>query len=243
MSRNERSNFTLAALAATAMLTAGPMFGGSVSFTDDFNPPSDLWSNSTGDWSASGGDYAATVPDNNPFALTDLPFDMTDYTLNVTVNGEGDSGIMLRTNAANTQYVLLVLGGDGYGQGTRGGNAGSTIYYTDSSDPIGVFGAVDNVFTPGDTYTIEVTASGDTFDVYVDGASTPVLSFTDSVVGSSGLVGLYDDQPNVTTGSGSGTPTSYSDFSLTGSAVPEPTTGLLIGAGLIVVGLIRRRKP
>ena len=64
---------------------------------------------------------------------------------------------MVRTNATASQYLLLVLEGNGYGNGVRGGNAGSSIYWADSSNPGATLNKVTGVFTPGNTYTITVT--------------------------------------------------------------------------------------
>jgi hypothetical protein len=108
---------------------------------------------------------------------------------------------------------------------------------------------VSGVFTPGDTYTITVTVNGDTYTAYedpdgsLDVNSTVLTTLTDNS-STSGEVGLYDDQPNVTTGSGSGTPTSFSDFSLSGTLVPapEPSSLFLVGAGLAWLGAARRRQ-
>ena len=98
---------------------------------------------------------------------------------------------------------------------------------------------------PGNTYTITVTAVGDTFSAYIDGSSTPVTTLTDSIAGSDGIVGLYDDQPNTITGSGFGTRTSFSNFSLTGetvSNVPEPCSLAMLATGLFgLLGFARRK--
>ena len=204
-----------------------------VTFTDNFSPPSSLWSNTTGNWTASGGQYFAQQPNNNPAAVTLLPFDLTGYTLTVTVNGLGDGGIVVRQNTAGTQSIFLVLGGLGYGQGARGGNAGTAIYWGDSSNP--QQNQVNGVFVPGDTYMITVTAVGNTFSAFINGSATPATTITDSIGGSDGRVGLYDDQPNTTTGSGFGTPTTFSNFSLTGTTtatVPEPSAAFLLGSAL-----------
>jgi hypothetical protein len=171
---------------------------------------------------------------------------LTSYTLNLTLNNAGDGGIFVRTNSSDTQFVVLILGGEGYGQGARGGNAGSSLYWADSNNPSAILGLVTGVFTPGNTYSIKVVASGDVFQAYVNG--TLESTFTDAAGGSDGGVGLYDDQPNTTTGSGSGPASSYSSFSLTGTTVtstaatPEPGPILLIGTGLAVLLLVFRRK-
>jgi hypothetical protein len=58
------------------------------------------------------------------------------------------------------------------------------------------------------------------YSAFVDDSSTPATTFVDSTF-SSGRVGLYDDQPNVATGSGFGPAQSFSDFSVQGSTVSE----------------------
>src|SRR5579863_4786841 len=79
-------------------LSVRPAWAASITFSDNFSPPSSLWSNTTGNWTATSGDYFAQQPNNNPAATTSLPFDLTGYTLTVTVNGLGDGGILVRTN-------------------------------------------------------------------------------------------------------------------------------------------------
>jgi len=89
---------------------------------------------------------------------------------------------------------------------------------------------VNGVFTPGDTYTLKITVQDNNYSVYVNGSNTPVITLADSTF-KHGQVGLYDDQPNTTTGNGSGPPTTFSNFSITGLPVPpriapfSPTSG------------------
>ena len=202
-----------------SLLGAASLSAQTVNFSDNFNPPSNLWSNSTGNWTATAGNYAAQVPDSIPPAATLLPFDLTSYTLTVTINSVGDSGIYLRTNAAGTKFILLVIGGSGYGEGTRGGIAGTSIYFVDNTTSSQGTDLIPSVVLPGNTTRITVKAVGNTFSVYTNSAITPVTTFTDSAAGSDGLVGLYDDQPNITSGHGSGTPTTFSNFSVQGTLV------------------------
>ena len=218
---------------ATGSLRVAPAGAQAINFSDNFNPPSSPWHSLSGNWTGRGGKYYATVPNNNPFALTILPFDVKEYTLKVTVNELGDSGILVRTNPAGTHYVLLVLGGYGYGQGVRGGNAGTSIYWADSTNPSQAANPVNGVFIPGKTYDITVKASGNTFSAYIDGSSPPVTSITDAAAGSTGSVGLYDDQPNDKTGSGSGPATSYSDFVLTGTMASSDATVIPVIIGTL----------
>ena len=54
-----------AALMSLLTLPAGAV-ASTLSFTDNFSPPSTLWSNSSGNWTASGGTYFAQAPTNSP---------------------------------------------------------------------------------------------------------------------------------------------------------------------------------
>jgi hypothetical protein len=135
------------------------------------------------------------------------------------------------------------LGGDGYGQGNRGGGAGNSLYFQTYQNGVysGQLEAVNNVFVPGSNANISVQVVGDTYSVDVDGNF--VTSLTSNVV-SNGQVGLYDDQPNTTTGSGFGAPSAFDNVTLSGStisAAPEPAAWLLMIAGLGGVGLMLRR--
>lgn len=200
-------------------------------FTDNFTPaPSPLWNNYFGNWTASSGEYFAQDADNNPLATSQLPFAVGDFSMTVTANNLTDGGIWIHGDGTNQNGILLVLGGNGYGQGVRGGNAGDSIYWatvTNGTGSSSTFDEVDGEFVPGDTYTITVTGAGDVYSAYVNGGSTPVTQFVTSSF-ATGQIGLYDDQPNLNSG-GSGPSMTFSNFSLTASSVPEPTSIALLG--------------
>ena len=211
-----------------------------MNFTDNFAPPSTSWDNHTGNWTATGGKYYAQQANNNPNAASWLPFDLYDFSMTVHVDNLTDGGIfMAGPNSDDTsQSILLVLGGGGYGQGIRGGVAGTSAYWhVDGSSPQN---QVNNVFTPGNSYDITVTRVGDTYSLFVDGSSTATTTLTTSL-NPHGRLGLYDDQPNTTTGNGTGTPMLFSNFALTGT-VPEPGSLSVIGLGLAGFLLKRRKK-
>jgi hypothetical protein len=204
---------------------------GGTSFSDTFSPPSSQWRNSIGNWTASGGDYFAQSPNNNPPTYTALPYDLsnTNLSLTVTVNALADGGIWLDTDGTNKNGVPLVLGGGSYGEGQRGGAAGNSAYWDVAtngsfSNPLD---EVSGVFTPGNTYTITVIVNGNTYTAYndpdghFDQNSTVLTTLVDNTY-SHGEVGLYDNQPGP---GGSGTPTSFSNFSVSNSGV-APLTNL-----------------
>ncbi len=145
--------------------------------------------------------------------------------MSVTVNNLGDGGIWLRSDDTGNNGILLVTGGDGYGQGARGGPAGHSLYWhvVQNGVPSSEMDPVSGVFTPGDTYTIRVTVVGNTYSAYLNGSATPATTLVNNVF-NSGYVGLYDTQPNTTTGSGFGPAQSFSNFSLSGTLV-----GLVFG--------------
>jgi len=83
-------------------------------FTDNFSPPSSLWSNSIGNWTAVDGKYFAQAPSNNPETYSGLPFVFTNsnFSLTVTINNLRDEGIWLDTDGSRDNGILLVLGGN-----------------------------------------------------------------------------------------------------------------------------------
>src|SRR5436190_14533818 len=88
-----------------------------VTFTDNFSPPSTLWSNTVGNWTAVNGTYFAQAPSNGPETISVLPYVFTNSNLSVTVtvNDLSDGGIRLDTDGTQNNGVVFVLGGNGYG--------------------------------------------------------------------------------------------------------------------------------
>ncbi len=199
-----------------------PASARAVTFDDTFNPPSPLWSNTLGNWTAANSQYFAQVPNNNPPTFSGLPYDLTDLTIDLDVNSLGDGGIWLHTDAARANGVLLVTGGRNYGQGGRGGAAGTALYWHivqngSFSDPQN---EVDGVFTPGGNYHLTITITGNNYAVYVNHATSAATTLTTSAA-PHGRVGLYDDQPNTGAG-GFGPPQTFSNFQLQGTLATTP---------------------
>jgi PEP-CTERM motif len=222
-------------------------------FSDKFNPPSSAWSNTSGNWTASGGDYYAQQPNNNPEALSYLPYVFNNVSdrLTVTVNSLGDGGILFLAPKGKN-YLLSVIGGSNYGQGSRGGDAGNSAYWATAADPSATFNLVTGVFSPGSTYTLTIKVDDGTFTLYK--GATELTSYSDPGL-THFKVGLYDDQPNTTTGSGFGPAQSFSNFHVSGkrgpisgmepfqaSAVPEPSTWALLILGFVGLGYAGRRR-
>jgi hypothetical protein len=181
---------------AVVFLLATHASAQTVIFTDNFNVgPSPLWNNLRGDWVASNGVYFAELPSNNPLTYSAVPFTLTDCTLDVDINGVGDGGVWLHSDAAGQNGILLVTGGNGYGSGVRGGGAGTSLYWHRVVNNVysGAMGEAYNVFTyPGiQNVQIKVRVSGDVYSAFVNGSTNAATSFTDGTY-SSGRVALYD---------------------------------------------------
>jgi PEP-CTERM motif len=204
--------------------------------TDNFSPPSALWSNSSGNWTASGGKYFAQAPSNSPDTYTGLPYDFTNsnFSLTVTINSLRDEGIWLDSDGTINNAVLLVLGGNA--------QQGNWAYW--HIDQNGIQSAPldvnHNAFTPDLTYTATVLINGSTYqafndpDGHFDANSVLLTTLVDSTF-SHGMVGLYQY---------SGGATSFSDFSVTGeiSAVPEPSTWAMMILGFVGLGWVAYRR-
>ncbi|QJU57021.1 hypothetical protein HL653_03785 [Sphingomonas sp. AP4-R1] len=234
-----------------AAIVSFPAQAAVVDFSDNFDAGSSpLWSNLRGNWTTSAGSYLAAIPNNHPLTATLLPFEMTDYKITVDALAVGDSGIWLRSDLNAQNGILLVLGGMGYGQGLRGGDSGNSVYFhvvsNGATSP--AYGFVRRILSPGSNYQIGVDVTGNTYSVSVNG--TLVTSFVNDQF-ASGYVGLNDNQPNRTTGSGSGAPTSYDNFRLQGSDTSPPAPSpvprssiwsmLIAGFGLVGASMRKRR--
>ena len=217
-----------------------------ITITDNFSPPSALWSNSIGNWTGGGGQYFSQTPSNSPETYSGLPFDFTNQNLRltVTVNYLSDGGIWLNTDGSRNNGVLLVLGGNGYGYGGPGNGGGTWAYWAVYQN--GAFGNCclqvnRTAFVPGNNYTVTALINGDTYQAFVDpdghfDANSVLLTTLVDDTYSHGRVGLYDFYPRL----------SFSDFSVTGeiSAVPEPSTWAMMLLGFAGVGYVayRHRK-
>jgi hypothetical protein len=171
--------------------------------------------------------------------------------LTVTVNNLGDGGILFLAPKGKN-YLLSVIGGSNYGQGSRGGDAGNSAYWATAADPSATFNLLTGVFSPGSTYTLTIKVDDGTFTLYK--GATELTSYSDPGL-THFKIGLYDDQPNTTTGSGFGPAQSFSNFHVSGkrgpisdmepfqtSAIPEPSTWALLILGFVGLGYAGRRQ-
>jgi hypothetical protein len=247
-----RAKTLAAAVAVVGLATAGAAHA-SFAFTDKFNPPSSQWNNASGNWTAVKGKYFAQQPNNNPEAVTSLPFVFPNSgdTFVVKINNLGDGGLLFKSSNSS-DYVLLVVGGAGYGQGVRGGNAGTSAYWADAASPSASFNDDTSAFTPGQSYVVKVTDTKGVFKAYERVGTTFTLLTSFSYPSLTAFTfGLYDDQPNTTTGSGFGPAQSFSSLTLKSSgtvtgaaiaAVPEPAAWALYILGLGGAGAALRRR-
>ncbi len=218
-------------LLATAVLLLSCQLwaGNTVVFFDDFNNgASPMWGNQVGNWTAQSGVYYAQNPWGATYTL--LPYNLTDFTINVHVNGTSDGGIWLRSDANADTALVLIIGGESH--------SGTGVYFHDrhNGDWYPPINMVGGLFSQGDNIHVTVVATGDLFEVYLNGSSSPVDSIVYNRL-TSGYVGLYDN-----TGQGHfAQDQSFDNFDLQGTtAVPEPMTLLLVGGGLMA-GYVRRR--
>jgi hypothetical protein len=181
-----------------------------VIFTDNFNSgASASWNNESGNWIATGGVYYAQSPYGGVYS--GLPFALTNFVVEVDMHAVADGGIWLRRDATGGNGVLLITGGEGWGWGARGGDAGQTLYWhvITNGNYSPYLGEVFNVFNPtvSDAH-LRIVVSNDTYSAYLNGGATPISSITDSSI-ASGRVGLR-----------SMTAQTFDNFSL--SVIPPP---------------------
>ena len=171
-----------------------------VIFSDNFQGgPSSSWSNLRGAWVASNGVYIATQPNNNPATFSGLPFGLQNFRIDVDINQVADGGVWLRSDASGTNGVLLVTGGNGWGSGSRGGNAGSSLYWhvlTDANynNPPKLNEAFNVITNPGvENIHLRVEVVGNQYSAFINGSTNATTSLVDTnTTYASGYVGLYD---------------------------------------------------
>jgi hypothetical protein len=125
--------FPTIVVALVAVLTL-PASAKATTFTDNFSPPSTLWSNSIGNWTGGNGRYYAQAPSNSPETYSGLPFDFTNsnFSLTITINSLRDEGIWLDTDGSRNNGILFVAGGNAQqgniGQFIRTGHSATVVW-------------------------------------------------------------------------------------------------------------------
>lgn len=161
-------------------------------YRDDFNSGPQLqWSNLRGNWQAAAGEYAAQMPGNTPPTATLLPYELSDFSFEVDLIDPADGGLWLRTNAAGTAGVLLVVFPDRvYWHVTADLGGPYTIYQQASITPN---------LGPGPT-RIRVTGNGPILRAYIRESPTAITTLDLTTVSNppglnylSGRLGLYDN--------------------------------------------------
>jgi hypothetical protein len=171
-----------------------------VILTDTFDSGvSPAWSNLRGNWVVNGGVYYATQPNNIPPTYSGLPLVLQNFAIDVDINQVADGGIWLRCDDSGTNGVLLVTGGNGWGSGIRGGNAGRSLYWhvithANYNNPPKLNEAFNVFANPGvDNVHLRIEVIGNLYSVFLNGSTNATTSLleTDNSF-SSGHVGLYD---------------------------------------------------
>jgi hypothetical protein len=186
--------------AAGILFAVQPGVRAQIVFSDNFDAgASAQWSNLRGSWFASGGVYDAQFPQNIPPTFTGLPYVLQNFAVDVDINQVADGGLWLRCDANGTNGVLLVTGGNGWGSGVRGGNAGHSLYWhvitpaNVSAPPI--LNEAFNVFiNPGvQNVHLRVEVVGNVYSAFLDGATNATTTLVETnYTYSAGHVGLYD---------------------------------------------------
>ena len=189
-------------------------------FTDNFTTnASPLWSNLRGAWFAANGAYSCALPNNAPPTLSALPFVLQDFAVDMDIQQVGDGGVWLRCDPTASNGILLVTGGNGWGSGVRGGNAGRSLYWHTVSHGTysGALNQVFNVFNPGvDNIHLRIEVTGNYYAVFLNGATNPVITLTDdNNIASSGMVGLYDFSAQTFHNFSLQVPPGYSPYAIT----------------------------
>lgn len=161
-------------------------------YRDDFNSGPQLpWSNLRGGWQAVAGEYAAQLPGNAPPTAALLPYELSDFSFEVDVIDPADGGLWLRSNAAGTAGVMLVVFPDRlYWHVIADLGGPYTIYQQASITPN---------LGPGLT-RVRVTGNGPLLRAYLRESPTAISTLDLRTISNppglnylSGRVGLYDN--------------------------------------------------
>lgn len=212
---------------ALVAICAGSASASTIIYADSFETSSGLWGNELGDWTTGGGAYYAQSPSNDPLTYSLLPFILADFAVEVDLSGPNDGGIYLRASADRNRAVLLMFGGIAH--------TGTGLYWHIGPDYSMIVNPTpQGLFTRLDKIHLRIVVSGNRYQVFLNGGTSPITTLVDNSV-SSGLVGLYD-----LTGTGGGQ--TFDNFVL--ETVPEASTFVMamIGLGLVAIGKRGRRK-
>jgi hypothetical protein len=202
-------------------------------FFDDFiSGPRPEWGNEVGDWFVNNGSYFAANPSeaDEPHtytSITSLP-SLTDFSIDMDVLNLRTGGVWLRSQD-NKNGVTLIMGGG------HGGFSGLYWHIFSETLPDGSTPPLNEIEIPGllgsDAH-IRVEVSGDAYKAFVNNSNTPATTLQTDFY-SSGKIALFSAKAFADF-----EPIGYDNVSV--DVVPEPSTILLLGGGL--VGALHRRR-
>lgn len=226
-------------------------------FSDDFeNVAKPEWGEEVGNWNTYNGTYLTDPPAKglSYSSVTSFP-DLTDFVVEFSMNNIRDGGVYLRSSVHPETYpevtssgVMLIAGG-----GRFPGSDNNHLYWhiLDSSDPFGMLNEGKFPNLVGNNFNIRVEVVGNTYSAFVDGGlggawQPPGIPLTTLVTDKypSGSVALYS---NVFMQFPYESQT-FDNFALYDfsqpeqSIIPEPSTILLLGGGLVGAFVRRRRS-
>jgi hypothetical protein len=174
-------------LPSTDTCVCSCVLSGCINFSDSFDSgASPLWGNNSNNWQAANGVYSTT---SGGWSTSFLPCALTDFSFDVDINGVWDGGIFVRSAYNNGYYngVSLITGGQG------GGGRGLYWHIWHNGNPGSIINHSGSVFSPGANIHVKIKVTGNTYEAYLNGSSTPATTLTTSLF-PTGQVALFNNK-------------------------------------------------